>query len=161
MASEKTSSSKNLLMIVIIAIVVGAAGFFGGMQYQKMQRPSFAGASGAAGGFGRQGGFGGGPGRFGNGANRPVMGQIVSVDSNGITVKMQDGSTKIVVLSSSTMINKTADASRSDLTAGTTVAVFGTTNSDGSVTAQNVAINPQMRIARPSGAPSQAPKQSY
>jgi hypothetical protein len=124
------------------------------MQYQKSQVSQVAGANGARGQFFQRFGNGqGGAGRFGNGANRPVIGQVVSVDSTGITVKMQDGSTKIVVLSGSTMINKTAAATKNDLTTGTSVAVFGTTNSDGSVTAQNVSINPQM-MRRPSTSPS-------
>ncbi len=153
MANEKNGSKNNLLVIIIVAIVALAIGIFGGMQYQKMQTPSFAGLNGAGangpGGMMRFGGrgFGGA-----NTTNRPVIGQIVSLDNNSLTVKMTDGSTKIVVLSSSTMINKTATASKSDLTTGTNVAVFGTSNSDGSVTAQNVSINPQMmRGVRPSG----------
>jgi hypothetical protein len=130
--------NNNILTIVIVAVVVGAIGFFGGMQYQKMQRGQFTGAAG----FNRTGGTG----RFGqNGGSRPVAGDIVSVDASGITVKMRDGSTKIVVVSSSTTINKAATGTKSDLKQGETVAVFGTQNSDGSVTAQTIQLNPMLR----------------
>jgi len=62
-----------------------------------------------------------------------------------ITVKLEDGSSKIILLSEKTSINKASEGSITDLTAGEKVAVFGTTNADGSVTAQNIQINPVAR----------------
>jgi hypothetical protein len=50
------------------------------------------------------------------------------------------------------MISKTQTTSKSDLTQGANVAVFGSPNSDGSVTAQNVQLNPMFRM-RPDGSP--------
>lgn len=132
---------KDILITILVAVITLGVGFFAGMQYQKMQRANFS--------FGQGGGQfaqrAGGNARFGAGANRPVVGQIVSVDDNGVTVKMNDGSTKIVVVPSSATINKASTGSKSDLKTGVTIAVFGTNNSDGSVTAQNVQLNPQMR----------------
>ena len=131
--------NKNLLIIGLVSLLIGGGvGFFGGMQYQKgqaaSQRSQFAGNFGnGANGTGRR--FGG------NGANgMAVRGQIISSDSNSITIKMNDGSTKIVVLGSSTTIAKTTTGSSNDLTNGANVIIFGTTNSDGSVTAQNIQI---------------------
>ncbi len=147
---------KNAIIItIIVAVVALGAGFFGGMQYQKSQ-PRFGG-NGTF--ISRQGGFGGaGSGsRFGGagtGGARPVIGQIISSDATGITVKMTDGSTKIVIVSSSTSINKFAPGTKNDLKTGETVAVVGTQNSDGSVTAQNIQLNPEMRFGRASGSPS-------
>jgi len=138
---------KNFPVILIIAVVIaGAAGFFGGTKYQ--QTKSSAALSG------RQfmtGSAGSGPSRTaggsvrfgtGTGANRSVTGQIISSDANSITVKLADGSSKIVLVSQSTTINKAASATISDLTSGQTVSAFGTTNADGSVTAQNIQLNP-------------------
>jgi len=132
---------------IILVVAVGAAGFFVGMQYQKMQRGNFASRFGGANGtFQRLGGANG---------MRPVFGQIISADATSITVKMNDGSTKIVIVSSRTSINKAATGTKDDLKTGETVAVFGTTNSDGSVTAQNIQLNPQqMRLVRPTGTPT-------
>jgi hypothetical protein len=55
---------------------------------------------------------------------------------------LPDGSTKIVLLSDTTTVNKATTGTLSDLTKGQQVAVFGQENSDGSVTAQTVQINP-------------------
>lgn len=132
--------NKNTIIIVsvILIIVAGAGGFFGGTMYQKNQASSFsvAGRGNFAGRFGQNGQ--GGP----NANFRPVRGQILSMDSNSLTVKMSDGSTKIVVLSSSTAFMQSTKAALSDVKTGDTVNVVGTQNSDGSVTAQDVQINP-------------------
>jgi len=132
----------NSALIVILALLVGGgAGFFGGMQYQKSQRPSFGQFAGARGGSGANGARL----RNGNGA----AGTILSVDNNSITVKMTDGSSKIVLLTTTTAIDKAATASAVDLTVGERVSAFGTTNTDGSITATNVQINPVMRTPTP------------
>lgn len=133
----------NVAIFVIIALLIGGgAGFFGGMQYQKSQRAAGFGQF-ANSGFSARGGSasGRGVGARGNGAT----GTILSADANSITVKLADGSSKIVLLTGSTSINKATQGSVSDLAVGTTVAAFGTTNSDGSITATNVQINPMMR----------------
>lgn len=47
-------------------------------------------------------------------------------------------------------INKATTATKSDLKTGEKVAVFGTPNSDGSVTAQSIQLNPMFRGPNPS-----------
>lgn len=132
------------IITIILVVVIGAGAFFGGMQYQKMQRPSFGGgAFTGQGGAGRRGGAGG---QFGNA--RPVRGEIISSDSNSITVKMSDGSSKIVLLGSSTSITEATSAGKEALTTGKQVMVFGNQNPDGSVTAQNIQLNPQQMQQR-------------
>ena len=142
---------KNTNMIIVVAviliIVAAAGGFFGGMMYQKSQASSFAAAG--------RGNFAARSGQAGQNtaAFRPVRGQVLSVTSNSLTVKMSDGSTKIVVLSASTAFAQSAKAALSDVKTGDTVNVVGTANSDGSVTATDVQINPPMSggFARPMG----------
>ncbi len=138
----------NIIAIVLLLIGLGA-GFFGGMQYQKSKSPQFGQTNGAAGTQGRRAGFGQ------NGNNRPVSGDIISSDNNGITVKLTDGSSKIVLVSGSTQINKINPGTKSDLTVGQKVLVIGTANSDGSITAQNIQLNPQVRGG---GTPSASPR---
>jgi hypothetical protein len=142
--------SMKPLYVIIIIVIVGAAAFFGGMQYQKSQQTArfgqFANSQDKMFGNGqfRPGGQGGQFGGRRNGG--AVMGEILNTDANSMTVKLPDGSSKIVVLSKSTAINKSANGTKEDLKTGERVAVFGTANSDGSVTAQNIQLNPQMRV---------------
>jgi hypothetical protein len=151
------------IYVLIIVIIVAAGAFYGGVFYQKNQRPSFAGGAGSfAGrrfGSGGAGGFQGGQGVAGaNGAPAmmPVRGQIVSTGNDSITVKMQDGSSKIVNLTGQTKINKTTSGAVSDLKSGTTVTAIGTSNSDGSVTAQDVMIGNGGVMFRGSGSRTQS-----
>lgn len=119
---------KNTLLISVLGAVVvgGAVGFFGGMQYQKSQVPAAA------------------PGQFNRRNNQSgagaVRGQILSVADATMTVKLADGSSKIVLLSTTTAINEATTAAKSALQTGKQVMVIGSTNSDGSVTAQNISL---------------------
>lgn len=152
------SMKNNTIITIILVIVVGAAGFFAGTKYQQSQAGSARQFAQGTGGFGgRAGGTGGRTGM------RPVNGQILSSDNKSITVKLQDGSSSIVLLTDKTTINKADQATVSDLTVGARVAVFGQTNADGSVTAQSVQLNPIMRgggTATPA-ATSPSPASSY
>ncbi|MDP3726987.1 MAG: hypothetical protein Q8Q96_01570 [bacterium] len=121
-------------MIVIIAtllIVVGGGGFYAGMKYQQSQR----GGGNHMGQFQQRAGLG----------VRPVRGEIISKDSKSITVKLQDGSSKIVFVSEKTAINKAAEGSKDDLKTGEQALIFGTENSDGSVTAQSIQLGSPLR----------------
>ncbi len=142
----------NLIITAILVVLVGAGAFFGGMKYQQSKQPAF---------FRQFNGQGGQGQRFGNGTTRagfrPVSGEIISADNNSLTVKLADGSSKIVLLSDSTQINKAETAARADLTVGQKVAVFGQENSDGSVLAQNVQLNPQSVAIQPGGNPQSSP----
>jgi len=133
--------NKNLIITIVIAVLVGGVGFFAGMKYQQSKQRAFsrqlfpgAGQTGERQGVGvnRQG-------------FRAVNGEIISADEKSITVKLPDGSSKIVIVSESTQINKAEQASKEDLKVGEKVAVFGQGNSDGSFTAQNIQINPVFR----------------
>ena len=132
------------IVTAIIVVVVGALAFYGGTQYQLSKQS--AGRSFAAGQFGagRTGTGAAGTRRTGNG--QPVSGEILNIDSSSITVKLVDGSSRIVLLTDKTIFNKTATVDKSELKVGDKVGVFGTTNTDGSVSAQNVQLNPQFRM---------------
>lgn len=125
----------NLIKIIAIAVVVGLLGFYAGMQYQKSQRGNFLvgnrnGATGQQGTIGKQG----------NNTGGPVNGEITSFDATTITVKTKDGSSKVIVYSDSTKVNKTSEGSKSDLKVGEEVMIIGTTSSDGTVTAQTISL---------------------
>jgi len=149
--------NNNTVMIVIIALIVAGAAFFGGMKYQTMQTPmpTFGQGMGRAPGASGTGRFAGGA--TGGGA-RPIVGEIVDITDKSMTVKLMDGSSKIVNLVSATTYSETATASATSLKKGTRVATFGTANSDGSVNAQNVQINPMFRTGTGAGN-GEAPRQ--
>ncbi|GEM_PF-369089 len=133
--------NKLILPIVIGLIVVGGGSFYGGMQYAKSQTANQPQAAADARG-GRN--FGGGQGRGGGGG--ATVGEVVSKDATGLTIKLRDGGSKIVLLSSTTRVGKMTDGSLDDLAPGTNVMVMGTANADGSVTASQIQIRPKMTV---------------
>jgi hypothetical protein len=128
------------------------------MAYQKSQTPAYNSQNGGwpgmtgrmgAGGPGNPGGGAGGANnpyrRFFNQGGRPVSGQIISQDDKSITLKLNDGSTKIVILSNKTEISKATTGTKADLKNGERVMAIGTQNSDGSITANLVSIGGRFR----------------
>lgn len=144
---------KNLPAIIILTVVVsGGLAFFGGVQYGKSQ--TTAAAVPTAGQF-RMGQTGtNGSTKPGNSAaqgSRPVSGEITAVDSQSVTVKTTDGSSKIILFSTSTKFNKTSDGSKSDLQTGASIMAIGTQSTDGTVTATTISIGGTLMQAPPSG----------
>ena len=95
------------------------------------------GTAGANGGTGAAGANG--AGRFGAGGG--VFGTVTKVEGNTLTVTQRDGTTATVVVPSGTNISKTVSGSLSDVTAGTSIVVRGTT-AGGKTTAEQISINP-------------------
>ncbi len=124
----------------MVVLIVAAGSFYGGMSYQKSQVQQVAVGgqlgNGAMVGSGGQGtGF---RGAFGSGQGRPVAGQITAKDDKSITLKLRDGSTKVVSLSVNTAISKSASGTVEDLKQGEQIMAFGEENSDGSVAATTI-----------------------
>ena len=144
--------SKLIVPVVIAAVFFGAAGFLGGMQFQKSQTATNGARNFAGGNFG-------GAGQQGNAARRNGLGggftsgQIISKDSQSITIKItgatSTGSSKIVLYSPSTQIAKQAGGTADDLVVGSTVMVTGSTNSDGSISAQSISLRPEGAAGNP------------
>jgi hypothetical protein len=132
--------TNTIIVFIIIAIIIGIGAFYGGMQFQKSQanatqqqrRQAFTGP-----GFNQNG-------RPGNG-NSFINGDIISQDDKSVTLKLRDGGSKIIFFSDSTQITKSASGATSDLTTGENLMVTGTTNTDGSITAQTIQIRPAIQ----------------
>ncbi len=130
--------NKTIIKILIAVVIAGGLGFYGGMKYgQGTNQPANSKNFQQIGGLnaGQKNGF-----QTGNGL---ISGEILSKDDKSITVKLQNGGSKIVFLSDATKIMKSTDASVSDLVTGKEVQVMGTANSDGSVTAQSIQLRPE------------------
>jgi hypothetical protein len=131
-------------------LALGGA-FYGGMEYQKTKMPrrmTFAGNIPGGANGGQRAGGNAAFGRGGAGGGF-VSGEIIGKDDKSVTVKMPDGSTKIIFYSGSTSVGKATAGSADDLVVGEQVTATGTTNSDGSVTAQNIQIRPENMMQTP------------
>ncbi len=135
--------NKIIPSIVGITIVVGGISFYAGMHYAKNGSVGKSGFDSQANvNQGRFGQPGAGRGRaFGGGVSGGLTnGEIMSKDDKTITIKMRDGSSKIIFFSNATKIEKPAIAQVSDLVAGQQVMVMGDANSDGSLTAKSIQV---------------------
>lgn len=84
----------------------------------------------------------------GKGYNQTV-GEIISLDDKSMTLKLSDGTSRLVTFSDTLTINQSSEAAKSDLKSGLMVAVHGVTNSDASVTGENIQINPHFLSVNP------------
>jgi len=126
--------SKNIIVSsIIIAIVLISISFYGGLKYSQIKSPTFDKAS-----FGQRS-----PQLGGNnvlGSNRTmggmVSGEILSIDDKSLTVKSQDGGSRLVFLSASTTVSKMTSGNIGDLIVGSNISINGSSNTDNSINAQ-------------------------
>lgn len=129
----------TITKIIIGAVLVALIFFYAGLKYSQTQSPTASSTTRAA--FaGRTGGIG----RTGAGGllGGAVMGTILSVDPQGITVSTQGASSKIIFVASSTTYMKTSVGKSSDASVGDNVLVTGSANPDGSITARSIDVRP-------------------
>jgi len=127
--------NKNILTIVLI-IVVGGGSFFAGTKYQQAKKLA-------------KGNFQGDKVRQqSNSTNKKpavsskaIKGEILNKDKESIIVKLPDGSSKIILISENTTINKTTEGSVDDLETGKQIVAFGQENSDKSISATNIQLD--------------------
>ncbi len=137
-------SKSVMLGYVATAIVAASIGAFGGMSYQKNQNVSKFGPISRQGMMQR-----GNPESVrgqGTGSRGPgmVIGEVTAKDDKSVTIKMMDGSSKIVILSATTSYRISSDAKVEDISAGKTVSIMGTTSPDGNMTATVIELNPKL-----------------
>ncbi len=145
---------KTLLSIIIVAIIVGAGAFYGGMKYSQSKASA---SNQNSGNFvnltpeQRQarlqqiGVSGQGTGQRGARADGGfATGEIISKDDKSITIKLQDGGSKIVFFSVDTPVMKSVSGNLQDLVTGEQAVVSGTANQDGSLTAQSIQLRPAL-----------------
>lgn len=120
---------KYLVHIIwaVIAVIALVGGIFYGKGSVANSTASSAGATRGA--YGRTGAAGG-----------LVLGQIVSINGQSMIVSLANGNSEVVFYSTSTQISEPTIVSASSLATGTMVMVGGTSNSDGSLTAQSIQV---------------------
>lgn len=132
----------QMLVNAFLALFLVAGSFWAGMQYQKR------GQAGPQGQFGPRGML---TGTVPQGQNatrdnrtgfRPISGDIMAREDKTLTVKMADGSSKIVLLTDQTKVNRENEVTWEELKAGEKVMVMGQEGSEGAVTAERITLNP-------------------
>jgi hypothetical protein len=130
---------KTILIFVLILIVLGVGAFYGGMKYGQsknsfsrnfqnlffeQRQQMFQGRVRAGAGF--------------------LSGEVISKDEKSLTLKLPDGSTKIIFFSDSTQISKATEGTIDDIEIGKQIIVSGSQNSDGSYTAKTIQLSPHV-----------------
>lgn len=153
-----TEKNKKYILPVSLSVVFLVVGFGLGTLYQKNQLESsftnrfgnnqmVAENMGNRTGTGRNNQTGQGTGsgmglRDGSGSGA-LFGEVTKIDNTSLTIKTADGSSKIILLSDSSIFNQSVLASKDNLKVGDQVRVDGTTDSNtGSVTGKTIEINP-------------------
>lgn len=145
---------------IIISLIALAIGFTSGFIYQKSKTPSFArnGQFQMAGGnnsnrIGNKGIKGSTGNQIAGQGQRSfakeTIGEITSVDSSSITVKTNDGSSKIIMISDSTTVNQATKVDKNSLKVGSQISISGDQNTDGTVTGKIININSATTIVTP------------
>ncbi len=142
-----------VMLILVIVLVVGAIGgaFIGGQALGKSQSRTEANQALES----RFSQFSGGqrgtppedstlPGGMGGTFTRGgTSGTVEEVEGNVLTLDELDGTKVRVVISDQTTIEKMAQGTTSDISAGTTITVTGLENTDGSIQATSIFITPR------------------
>lgn len=134
-----------IIAVIVTAVVAGGTGYAMGVRAgSSSSSPTVAlrGQGAQGGGQGGQNGQNSGRGRF---RGNMVSGEILSLDASGITVKLDDGTTRIVFVGDNTSIFETASSSKKALTVGSRVRVSGEPGDAGSVTATRIDVGAMMQ----------------
>lgn len=124
--------TKIIIAVLITVFIAGYGGYWWGSR--SITRPGL-----------NQNGF---SGRNSQGmANRRVnsgfaTGDILAKDDKGLTIKLRNGGSQIILVAPSTEVSKMSQTDQSELQIGKSIVVTGKTNSDGSVTASSIQIRP-------------------
>jgi len=149
--------TNQIISIAILIVVASAASFFVGTKYQQRKTVSQ---------FSQRAGFNNAsPQDMGRNAAdnsdnviknrgkiagfRQTIGEILSIDDKSFTVKLADGSSKIVLFADTTVINQSIEAAKTDLEVGSKVAINGDQNTDGSIIGRSIEINPRVITITP------------
>lgn len=142
---------KTIIVVCVTAILVGGGTFYSGMRYAQNKTSARS----------SQGNFQdlrnlspeerqarlqqmGGAQRGLRGNGDLSAGEIIAKDDTSVTIKLRDGGSKIVFISDTTEIAKSANGTKDDLLVGTAITAIGAQNQDGSISARSIQIRPAL-----------------
>ena len=140
--------------MVFAAFVIAGLGFVAGIQIEKRNPPAATGLPSGLAAFANARANGAFPGSFAGGGNNArgaaaqtpasngTTGKVKLVDGANVYITTADGSTVKVTTSSGSKVTKAAPGAVSDLKAGDTITVQGTTGSDGTIAATSITQTP-------------------
>lgn len=138
------NKNKKIIIYIVLSILVLITIFYAGMSYGKNKNNISQDTKGLQNRF-SQFGMMGGKNQLGLNREGLINGEIISKDTTSITVKIFDGGSKIIFLNTNTNISKMTTGTVNDLINNTQVSITGTTNPDGSISAKNIQIRPQIK----------------
>lgn len=142
----------NKITLIALGVVLAGGSFFGGMKYGESsaaqgRQTRLQGQGGQANFVQFAGGMGAGIRVGGASGSGFASGEAIAKDATGITLKMRDGGSKIIITSGSTQVMKTTSGTLADIGIGEEITAIGTTNADGSMTALSLQIRPAVQTA--------------
>ncbi len=141
---------RMIVGILLVTLVVAGGAFYGGMVYGKGQAQTAFGGPGLPGSAPNGMGPGGTPpaglGQPGNAQAGMMVGQITEISATGLTITDSNGKQTQIKVSDTTLIEKQASVTLTDLTQGETVMISGSQQSDGSIAARSVQVAPAGRM---------------
>ena len=126
----------NKITTIIIGLILIVVSFYGGTRYAQSKTNTSSASTVRNSQFATRGT------RFNSGAGGFATGEIISKDDKSITLKIRDGGSKIIFVSSGTSVTKSVSGKIEDLKIGENIMVQGQNNSDGSITAESLQIRP-------------------
>ena len=138
---------KQTIGVGVVALLIGVAIGVAGTHLFSPKTTTASAFTRGGGSF--AGARGGTTATFSRGVNSGSMlaGTITSTGSGSVVLNTRDGNSHVVLITPDTTVSKSVDGTLSDVTKGSTVIVSGTTNSDGSVSANLIQIRPASNVS--------------
>lgn len=146
---EKISKNdKKIWLSVALLVIVGAGCFYAGTLVSKGKGKTTGGIPN-----GKMGGLNGNVSSTKGMRNNAsfINGELLSKEDQKLTIKLQNGGSKIVLFANNTEVVKSTSGTLEDLITGSNLMITGTTNDDGSLTAKSIQLRPTGENVPPMG----------
>lgn len=131
--------NKQIIIVIVVLIIVGGLSFYAGTKVgggnpnaNKVGQFNAGGPNGMM--RTNRGGAQAGSGF--------VNGEVLSKDATSVTVKLQNGGSKIIFLTAGTTVQKTVAGTIDDVVVGSQITANGQSNADGSINAISISQRP-------------------